>query len=399
MSNRELKAKQAQLGDKAGAFAWWAEMYGVRAQKILDAKYPGRGQDAYQASMMVLYEAKDPKYLEMLEEGSFERVLGFLKKESGRALSGKRKGDEQQTFENSAEPQGFDATDETLTDVFASTDEDLDQQISRDTIKALSNLSNPRAAQAFLLQEMGYSFSESAKILGVSSKQSLQRAQSSERTRLELCFAWRTSNEHKICPEIATLLSEVAWRVVDLDDPKQQIVRDHNERCPSCAAILATHERTLRVAPAFFPLPLLASRSFVAQISHFFQSTWASITGRAQDATVSAQAGASSGSWQGARPVAAVAAAAALLVGSGVVGHNATTAKPDSKPAPAQTATGPTELIDRIDLPTRKPVHRKHKKRAARQTITTPAPAASPVPAPKPSTTGDGSSEFLPDGR
>lgn len=402
MAQFDLQHFKSSQGDRNGAITWALTLHGEHLQRHIRQQFRQDSDDLYQDIVMQLFRDNFENTREMLESGTYKRIQAYFDKAAKWQVSETHHRAAQTDFEHSVE---FTTDGELPEHAFDPATDGTPDPIDPQVITVLKNVRNQKVVQSLVLASQGLGWDEIAQLVGFSSRQAAHRACNSPKVVRELAFAWRALKGDELCPEIATDLATVAWTVGDLDPEIQQRVNQHVATCPTCSAILETHKNTLAAAPAFFPFPalLVLTNDGIANhavagldaISAKFHNFIYWITGQS-----------STSSWSAPR-AAGVAVAGVLLVGGGGAAvHKATG---DSKKADtAAAASAPRSFYDDVNVP---PVERpkprpKHKKKKPKATQVAapvaPAPQATSAPAqtstPK-QTTGDGSSEFLPEER
>ncbi|MBJ7457573.1 MAG: hypothetical protein JHD02_00145 [Thermoleophilaceae bacterium] len=403
MAHFDLQYFQSTQGERNGAITWALTLHGDQLQRHVRKRFHQDSDDLYQDLVTELFRANFDKHRDLLESGDYDRLQGWFDNAAKWALSETHNRAAQTDFEQNVEITTDGDLPEYAFDPAAAGEPDpIDPQV----ITVLKNVRNQKVVQSLVLSSQGLGWDEIAQLVGFSSRQAAHRACNSPKVVRELAFAWRALKGDELCPEIATDLATVAWTVGDLDPEIQQRVNAHVATCPTCSAILETHKNTLAAAPAFFPMPAMLVLTNDSATSHAVAGLDA-ISAKFHNFIYWITGQSSTGTWSAPR-AAGVATASVLLVGGGGAAvHKATTDR-SSNDTSAATTPAPQSFYDQVNVP---PVERptprpKHKKKTPKATQVAapvaPAPQATSAPAqtstPK-QTTGDGSSEFLPEER
>lgn len=396
-TTQDLRRLQDLHGPQAGALAWFSQFHGATTLGILQAKFGSDAEDLYAAAIEKLLETEDPKTAGMILSVDEKRIGSWIQADATRRMStnSRQKGDKERDHTRYG-LEGEDYIADTARPVEDIVSQRLDTAIAREAFVACDR--RPEHLRAFVLRhEEGESLDAIADQLGLKSRQAagqlLDRIGNDLRKNLDAIL------EGRACPEVASLLSAVAWMPDALNELETQRVDAHLEHCSTCKELVATQRRSIPKALALFPMPIAIVAAQASPLAHMVDSVKGMFL-RGQE--VAANTTANAGSWQGARPIAAGVAVVALLGGGSAITIHEVTKDPKPKAAVVKPIT---HMVDPIKLPPvkkAKPKKKKAKKKAAPVAApvqtTTPEPVQS-APAAEPEGVGDGSSEFLPEER
>lgn len=394
MQKLDLHSFQERQGRRDGAITWALTTHGETLRQFIRTNFHQVDDDLYQSTVERLLATPFDQTRDILESGQLAPLEAWFYTVAKRQTPGAGNDTFQTTFEHQAE---LTDADEVLNLAEYSTDTGP-QPLDHALLQTLRDFPQQQIVQALILREQGLEWKEIAPMVGYSSKQAAHKACSAPRVRQNLALAWRALKGDELCPDIATDLATVAWSVSELDSEIQQRVRAHVSVCPSCAAILETHARTMKTAPAFFPIPALAATQASHGLLEQLHAAYDWTSYKLHNAIGFFTTSATGTSWSAPKTAAATAATAIVLGTGGAAIHKVTSQV--TPPKPATTQKLPVRLYDPLATPKRAPkpakTRRTHKpQKPAPQQSTTPTTTISPTPA----RVGDGSAEFLPDAR
>lgn len=396
----QLQDFKHEFGPRWGALSYWcATGAQQRALDACNALSPTAGHDAFDSAVETLQSSDAPSVIDVLASDDPERITSWVITTARQRLSENSRADGKRIKRAQVEASFADITESGA--VLENDDDPADRAViverARMIREALVALKD-RPLQSAVLERIwhGAYYEDLAKkyFRGVSRQAATKRIKNAEQ-RVALYMRGLGAGEG--CGEIATFMTEASWRIDSLGENVRDQVTAHLSHCQTCRHELIVQRRAVAAAGAFMPIPILDPGIFGTAAANL-RGLWDSLLGRAGEGGGAVLA--SSGSWQGVRPAAGIAAVALLLGGGGYAAHQATTDQPQA--ATKQVIVSPPSLFDPIDPPAEKKApkrKRRPKRRPAPRATTppsTPTPRTPDTPAAR---ADDGSTEFLPEAR